>query len=42
MEKAQGSPYMLRYTQHFLMKDTILIVMELAEGGDLYEYLIEK
>ena len=36
MEKTQCARYMLRYIQHFLMKDTILIVMELAEGGDLY------
>ena len=36
MEKTQNIRYMIKYIQHFQMKDTILIVMELAEDGDLY------
>jgi serine/threonine protein kinase len=41
MEKTQDSPYMIKYIQHFEMKDTILIVMELADDGNLYEYLLK-
>ncbi len=42
MEKTQDIPYMVKYIQHYKIKDKILIVMELAEGGNLYEYLVEK
>jgi serine/threonine protein kinase len=42
MEKSKNTPYIVSYIQHFKIEDKILIVMELVEGGDLYEYLVKK
>jgi hypothetical protein len=40
MEKSKDTPYLVKYIQHFKIEDKILIVMELAEGGDLEKYLV--